>query len=98
MNFFKLAIAGFKNQNFKIASIPMLYEVERGHNGLEDALEGLLKQAKTLVESGTNILILSDRYVSAEKAPIPNCGLQEFRLLDRNRGTLIGILPPSAFQ
>ena len=78
-------IKSYKNPNFKIDSISMLYDVEKGHNGLEDALEALLKQAVILVDSGTNILILSDRNTNAKKAPIPallacsfiNSGLQK---------------------
>ena len=78
-------IKSFDNPNFKIASIPMLYAVNRGHNGLEEALEKLLQFASVEVEKGTNILILSDRNVSKELAPIPallacsfvNSGLQK---------------------
>ena len=78
-------IKSFDNPNFKIASIPMLYAVNRGHNGLEEALEKLLQFASVEVDKGTNILILSDRNVSKELAPIPallacsfvNSGLQK---------------------
>ncbi|MGC6437930.1 MAG: glutamate synthase large subunit [Flavobacteriaceae bacterium] len=78
-------IKSFDNPNFKIASIPMLYAVNRGHNGLEEALEKLLQFASFEVDKGTNILILSDRNVSKELAPIPallacsfvNSGLQK---------------------
>ncbi|MEC8134166.1 MAG: glutamate synthase central domain-containing protein, partial [Bacteroidota bacterium] len=31
-------IKSFDHPNFKISSIPMLYNIEKGHNGLEDAL------------------------------------------------------------
>ena len=78
-------IKSFDNPNFKIASIPMLYAVNRGHNGLEEALEKLLQFASVEVDKGTNILILSDRNVSKELSPIPallacsfvNSGLQK---------------------
>ena len=78
-------IKSFDNPDFKIASIPMLYAVNRGHNGLEEALEKLLQFASVEVDKGTNILILSDRNVSKELAPIPallacsfvNSGLQK---------------------
>lgn len=78
-------IKSFDNPNFKIESIPMVYPIKNGHNGLEDALENLLKYASNKIESGTNILILSDRTVSKDLAPIPallacsfiNSGLQK---------------------
>jgi len=38
---------------------------------LERALERLFKNADTAIREGANILILSDRDISAEKAPIP---------------------------
>jgi glutamate synthase (ferredoxin) len=71
--------------DYKVVSIPTLYDIERGHNGLEDALEDILKQASKAVDEGTNIIILSDRNVNATQAPIPallscafvNSGLQK---------------------
>ncbi len=71
--------------DYKVVSIPTLYEIERGHNGLEDALASILKQAVKAVDEGTNIIILSDRNVSESEAPIPallacsfvNSGLQK---------------------
>ena len=64
-------IKSYKNINFSIASIPMLYEASKGHNGLEDALEALLKDVANTIETGTNIVILSDRNTSEHLAPIP---------------------------
>ena len=71
--------------DYKVVSIPTLYEIERGHNGLEDALQSILNQAEKAVDQGANIIILSDRNVSHTQAPIPallacsfvNSGLQK---------------------
>ncbi|WP_088341441.1 glutamate synthase large subunit [Robiginitalea sediminis] len=57
--------------DYKVVSIPMLYEVNRGHNGLEDALEDILAQACDAIDQEANIIILSDRSVSPTMAPIP---------------------------
>ncbi len=73
----------------------MLYDIEKGHNGLEDALESILLQAEQAIDEGANIIILSDRNVSKEKAPIPallacsfvNSGLQ--RLGKRSKLSVI---------
>ncbi len=88
-------IKSFDHPNFKISSVPILYSIKKGHNGLEDALENLLKIASTKVDQGVNILILSDRNISIDKAPIPallacsyvNSGLQ--KLGKRSRISLI---------
>ncbi|MGB3149410.1 MAG: glutamate synthase central domain-containing protein, partial [Maribacter sp.] len=59
------------NPDFKVESISMLYEVNRGLNELEVALENLVTKASKAVDNGANIIILSDRYVDENHAPIP---------------------------
>ncbi|PTX60660.1 glutamate synthase (ferredoxin) [Kordia periserrulae] len=59
------------NPNFKVASISMLYKVNRGLNELEIALENLMHKASKAIDNGANIIILSDRYVDEKHAPIP---------------------------
>jgi len=81
--------------DYKVTSIPILYEVNKGNNGLEDALESMLSQASKAIDEGTNIIILSDRNVSKDLAPIPavlacsyvNSGLQ--RLKKRSKLSVI---------
>ena len=73
--------------NYKVVSIPILYEVEKGYNGLEDALESLLQQTSKAIDGGANIIILSDRDINDKEAPIPallalsfvNSGLQRLK-------------------
>lgn len=64
-------IKSFKSLDFKITSIPILYEINKGHNGLEDALTHMLKTVSKAIDNKTNIIILSDRNVNKEYAPIP---------------------------
>ena len=59
------------NPDFKVESISILYEVNRGLNQLEVALEGLVTKASKAIDDGANIIILSDRYVDKDHAPIP---------------------------
>lgn len=81
--------------DYKVESISMLYDIEKGHNGLEDALQSILDQAEQAIDQGANIIILSDRNVSKKKAPIPallacsqiNSGLQ--RLGKRSKLSII---------
>ncbi|MEH6680395.1 MAG: glutamate synthase large subunit [Sediminicola sp.] len=71
--------------DYKVVSIPILYDIAKGLNGLEDALEDILAQASQAIGEGTNIIILSDRNVNKDQAPIPallacsfvNSGLQK---------------------
>ncbi|WP_297707450.1 glutamate synthase large subunit [uncultured Eudoraea sp.] len=81
--------------DYKVVSIPILYNIARGHNGLEEALENNLKQAEKAIDEGTNIIILSDRNSDKDRAPIPallacsyiNSGLQ--RLGKRSKLSII---------
>jgi len=70
--------------DYKVVSIPILYAIDRGMNGLEEALDTILSAASKAIDEGANIIILSDRNVSEDNAPIPallacsyvNSGLQ----------------------
>ncbi|MCB0475540.1 MAG: glutamate synthase large subunit, partial [Flavobacteriaceae bacterium] len=64
-------IKNIDHPDFKAAVIPMLYEIDQGMNGLEKALDGILNKTEKAVEIGVNIIILSDRGVNKEQAPIP---------------------------
>ncbi|HZJ20118.1 MAG TPA: glutamate synthase large subunit, partial [Pricia sp.] len=81
--------------DYKVVSIPTLYDIEKGYNGLEDALEAILAQTSKEADNGANIIILSDRGVDKDHAPIPallacsyvNSGLQ--KLGKRNKLSII---------
>ena len=81
--------------DYKVVSLSTLYEIEKGYNGLENALESILNQASKAIDEGANIIILSDRGVNESQAPIPallacsyvNAGLQ--RLAKRNKLSII---------
>ena len=60
-----------EHENFNATSVSALYDVRSGNNGLERALDAMLLDVKKKVEAGSNIIILSDRGISDEKAPIP---------------------------
>ena len=58
--------------SFKAETIEILYAKDKGLNGLEDALDAIIVQITKAIERGTNIIILSDRGVNKEFAPIPS--------------------------
>jgi glutamate synthase (ferredoxin) len=56
---------------FKAVTLPILFKAAEGVNGLESALDKLFAEADKAIKQGANILILSDRGISLELAPIP---------------------------
>jgi len=56
---------------FESRTLPMLFKVSEGGEGLVAALDELCRQASQAITDGVNLLILSDREVSPELAPIP---------------------------
>jgi glutamate synthase domain-containing protein 2/glutamate synthase domain-containing protein 1/glutamate synthase domain-containing protein 3 len=58
--------------DFLATTLPALFPVADGEKGLEIALSGVCRRASLAIQSGYTILILSDRGVDAEYAPIPS--------------------------
>jgi glutamate synthase (NADPH/NADH) large chain len=61
---------GYKG--FRTIAIPMLFPAAEGAAGLEQALDNLCRQAEQAVDDGYNYIILSDRGVDADRAPVPS--------------------------
>lgn len=57
---------------FKAETIEMLYQKDKGMNGLEDALDEIIISITKAVDKGVNIIILSDRGAKKGLAPIPS--------------------------
>jgi glutamate synthase domain-containing protein 2/glutamate synthase domain-containing protein 1/glutamate synthase domain-containing protein 3 len=53
-------------------TLPALFNVNGGEQELERALDSLCKRASFAIKSGYSLLILSDRNVDEESAPIPS--------------------------
>lgn len=58
--------------DFLATMLPMLFRVDGGARELERALDGLCRRASLAIQSGYTIIILSDRGVEEEYAPIPS--------------------------
>ena len=75
-------IRALEDKTFTPEVLHMVFPVADGPEGMEPALHRLFEQARTAIESGTTLLILSDRGVDAEHAAIPAllavAGLQEY--------------------
>ncbi len=59
-------------RGFTVATVPMLFPVADGASGLEAALTALIDQACAAIEGGASVIVLTDRGVDAERAPIPS--------------------------
>src|SRR5687768_2334632 len=64
-------IRHIKQPGFKSITLPTLFKASEGERGLEQALEELFVKASQAVKDGYNIIILSDRGINKENAPIP---------------------------
>jgi len=58
--------------DFLATMLPMLFRVDGGAKELERALDGLCRRATLAIQSGYTIIILSDRGIDEEYAPIPS--------------------------
>ncbi|HYB95828.1 MAG TPA: glutamate synthase large subunit [Vicinamibacterales bacterium] len=57
---------------FRSTTLPLLYDPRENGDGLERAMQQLCRRANQAIENGVGILILSDRGVDANQAPIPS--------------------------
>ena len=58
--------------DFLATTLHMLYRVEGGAKELERSLDGLCRRASLAIKQGYTVLILSDRGIDEELAPIPS--------------------------
>jgi glutamate synthase (ferredoxin) len=56
---------------YRSVTIPILFDPRGGETALKAAIDGVFRAADEAIEKGYNIVILSDRGVSAHLAPIP---------------------------
>ncbi len=66
-----LALRQSSDPSFRPADISCLFPAKDGPEALERALQDICAAASTAIDDGATILILSDRGVDAERAPIP---------------------------
>jgi len=59
-------------KGFYTISLPMLFDPKKGAKGLESAIQELCLSVEKAVDDGKNYIVLSDRGVDADHAPIPS--------------------------
>ncbi|MEM8604362.1 MAG: glutamate synthase large subunit, partial [Cyanobacteria bacterium P01_H01_bin.121] len=80
---------------FQSLTLSILFDPATGAEGLEHTLDKLFVQADAAIATGTNLIILSDRNVSEQQAPIPAllavAGLHH-HLIRQGTRTQVGII------
>ena len=86
-------------KGFKAETLSMLFNPAKGTDGLENALKELCLKAEKAVDNGSNYIIISDRGVDAQHAPIPSLlavSAIHHHLIDRRKRMQIDIIVESA--
>ena len=65
-------LCNIRYKGFNTQKLPMLFECAQGEEGLREALDTLCKEAERSVDEGYNYIILSDREIDENHAPIPS--------------------------
>ena len=89
------SIGDVEDNPFKSCTLDTTFAAEQGAAGLEPALKQLAADAEKAVRDGINIIILSDRKVSAERVPIPAllaCAAVHHHLIREGLRTSVGLV------
>ncbi|MBN1107805.1 MAG: glutamate synthase large subunit [Bacteroidales bacterium] len=65
-------VKNLRYKGFSAANLSMLFNAGEGEEGLREAVERLCSDAEKAVDEGKNYIILSDRGISRESAPVPS--------------------------
>ena len=88
-------IAAVPDNQFRTLTLDITYPAEAGADWMECALDTVCSQAETAVEKGYNIIVLSDRWVGADRIPIPSLlatSAVHHHLIRRGLRTSVGLL------
>ena len=65
-------VKNLRYKGFSNRVIPIHFDASRGAAGLEEAVDDICRQAEEAVDENNNYIILSDRDISEDRAPIPS--------------------------
>ncbi|MEM7749255.1 MAG: glutamate synthase large subunit, partial [Pseudomonadota bacterium] len=88
-------IAAVPDNQFRTLTLDITYPAEAGADWMESALDTVCSQAETAVEKGYNIIVLSDRWVGADRIPIPSLlatSAVHHHLIRRGLRTSVGLV------
>ncbi len=81
--------------SLKSVTLPILFDKQKGTEGLEKALEELFEKADKAIAEGYSILILSDRGLNAKNIPIPSllaCSALHHHLIRQGSRTRVSLV------
>jgi len=89
------AISQVSGSHFQSHTFDITYPAEHGAHGMGWAIDALCERAEEEVRQGCNILILSDRKLSADRIPIPvllACAAVHHHLIRKGLRTSVGLV------
>ncbi len=92
-------VKNLRYKGFSSATLKMHFESGKGAAGLKSALEQICIDAENAVDEGKNYIILSDRGIDADKAPVPSLmavSAVHHHLIDKRKRMQIDIVVESA--
>jgi glutamate synthase (NADPH) large chain len=92
-------LKNLKEDGFRHRTLPILFKVNSGKGSLEKALENLCVEAEKAVDDGINYVVLSDRGISNELAPIPSLlatAAVHHHLINTKKRMLVGLVLETA--
>ncbi len=91
-------LKNLRYRGFSTEVIPIVFDVSKGPEGLEEALDSICRQADEIVEKGDSYIILSDRSIDSKHAPIPSLlalAAVNQHLVENKKRLLTGIIVES---
>ncbi|GFR75361.1 glutamate synthase family protein [Elysia marginata] len=85
--------------NFNAYTVPALYQIGSGLNGMEATLEEMIRNVLKAIDKHKNIIIISDRGVDKNFAPVPmllTCSYLHHSLKRHGKRSKVGIVIESA--
>ncbi|MDD4821908.1 MAG: glutamate synthase large subunit [Bacteroidales bacterium] len=92
-------LKNLRYKGFRSKTLPLLFPLNEGAKGLEQAIDELCKQSEQAVDEAYNYIILSDRGVDKDHAPIPSLlavSAVHHYLIDKRKRMQIAIVVETA--
>ncbi len=88
-------LINFRIEDFKTCVLPMLFNARQSTGGIRRAIEKLCSQVEKKVDEGYSIVVISDREIDKDHAPIPallaTSAINSY-LTEKNKRHLIGLV------
>ena len=89
------ALRHINHRGWKARTIDITFSRSEGKTGLQDALDRICTESEKAIDEGYSLIVLSDREMSAERAPVSTllaCGAVHHHLVRQSKRTRIGIV------